>query len=90
MSAIPDLPTDAACAGADLTWWQPPHGTPELDAHRNTRHAKQICLRSCPTLTRVACLRYALTHDVDGIWGGTDPAERDLLRTFTPARSAAS
>lgn len=39
--------------------------------------ARQAC-RTCPFLR--GCLAYALTHGVEGIWGGTTDAERDQLR----------
>jgi WhiB family redox-sensing transcriptional regulator len=29
---------------------------------------------------RIDCLEYALTLDVDGVWGGTTPAERKRIR----------
>lgn len=36
-------------------------------------HAKQFCDR-CPIAND--CRNYALSHDLDGIWGGTTEAER--------------
>lgn len=48
--------------------------------------------RRCPFLHE--CLAYALTNDVDGVWGGTTPAQRSALRdkhgiTLKVAASAA-
>ena len=39
--------------------------------------ARKRC-RRCPIVA--SCLVYALTHDVDGIWGGTTPREREEIR----------
>lgn len=39
--------------------------------------AKEIC-GGCPS--REPCLSYALTSDVQGVWGGTDDADRAFLR----------
>lgn len=42
------------------------------------RPAKELCAR-CPL--RRPCLAYALTHAVEGVWGGTTEDERRELRT---------
>lgn len=39
--------------------------------------AKEACSH-CPIVTD--CLEHALTYEEDGIWGGTDPAERRRIR----------
>lgn len=39
--------------------------------------ARALC-RRCPSVRH--CVGYALTHDVDGIWGGTTYAHREQLR----------
>lgn len=67
----------AACRapGVDPELFFPPTDTPpaaQLSA------ARQIC-GSCPV--RAECLRWALrTGEPAGIWAGTTPAERRLLR----------
>jgi WhiB family redox-sensing transcriptional regulator len=71
--------TDAACATAD-----PELFFPDGQAGRGakTMQAKEICA-TCPIA--VQCLQYAVLNDEDGIWGGTTPSERKLLkksRTF--------
>lgn len=42
-----------------------------------TKRAKRVC-DECPV--RVACVEYAISgRIVDGVWGGTDGAEREAL-----------
>lgn len=43
------------------------------------REAKALC-GQCPARVRDACLAYALTSQVEGIWGGTSGKERRKLR----------
>lgn len=63
---------DAPCTRTDPDVFFPsPGGDP--------RPAKRIC-GSCPDLVRRACLRYALTEDMPGVWGGTTRAERARMR----------
>lgn len=72
---LPELP-GAACKGTDNPEvFFPPagHGGGTFFIER----AKATCA-TCPSAT--ACLQYALTHDVLGIWGGTTRPERKLLR----------
>jgi len=65
--------TDRACIGADTELFFVGGDDPDL-----LEPARERC-RRCPVVT--ACLLYALTHDVDGIWGGTTPREREQIRT---------
>jgi WhiB family redox-sensing transcriptional regulator len=69
MLDLPPLPAwmaDAACREhPDVTWFPPP-GESGLEA-------KAICGRC---LVKEECLRYALEHDLDGIWGGTTVRQR--------------
>ena len=59
---------DRGCVGVDAAVFYPRRLTPgALD------YAKQFCDR-CPIVDD--CRDYALTHDLDGIWGGTTGAER--------------
>lgn len=44
---------------------------------RANKEAKQVC-HACEVERE--CLTYALEADVDGVWGGTSPRERDRLR----------
>lgn len=63
----------AVCAQVDPELFFPPHRANHLGVL-----AKRICAR-CPV--RAECLRYALTDpELDGIWGGTTPRERQRLR----------
>ena len=61
------------CAGVDTSVFYP---------RRRTRgaidYAKRIC-DQCPITDD--CRAYALTHDLEGIWGGTTEAERRALVT---------
>ena len=48
--------------------------------------AKAVCRtgnngRACPVLDR--CLRYALRHNVEGVWGATTTEERQKIRDRT-------
>ena len=65
--------TDRACIGADTELFFVGGDDPDL-----LEPARERC-RRCPVVT--ACLLYALTHDVDGIWGGTTLREREQIRT---------
>ncbi len=63
---LPDL-SRAACRGVD----------PDLFfTDGRTEQAKTVCA-GCPD--RLACLGYALASGVQGVWGGTDDAERKQL-----------
>jgi WhiB family redox-sensing transcriptional regulator len=68
--------SDAACSTADPELFFPVSSSgPAL---RQVAQAKAICARC---LIRQACLGYALdAGPVQGIWGGTMEAERQLLR----------
>ena len=44
---------------------------------KRTQQAKRVC-RHCPALKD--CLRFALTHNLVGVWGGTTDRERADLR----------
>jgi WhiB family redox-sensing transcriptional regulator len=62
----------AACAGASGELFFPTGRDTSL-----AEPAKAYC-RRCPLIRD--CLAYALTHKVEGVWGGTTIAERDVLR----------
>jgi WhiB family redox-sensing transcriptional regulator len=74
----------ALCAQADADAWFPDKG-------RQAVMAKRICA-ACPV--RVQCLDYALAGAdtwsgiATGIWGGTTPRERALLRRSRKAAAA--
>ncbi|HEU0130947.1 MAG TPA: WhiB family transcriptional regulator [Mycobacteriales bacterium] len=64
---------DALCAQVDPDLFFPDHRAVHV-----ARAAKRICGR-CPA--RDACRGYALTYpDLDGIWGGTTPRDRQRGR----------
>lgn len=44
-----------------------------------TAQAKTVCC-TCPV--KAACLRWALTNRVDGVWGGLSEDERERLRRY--------
>ncbi|HEX6518526.1 MAG TPA: WhiB family transcriptional regulator [Streptosporangiaceae bacterium] len=65
-----------ACRGSDPELFFP-EGSGRHAAQQE-RAAKQVCGR-CPV--RAVCLAWALTRpEAEGIWGGTSPFERRLLR----------
>lgn len=63
----------------ELFWPAPRSYTSGSPTNRNRiLHAKAIC-RACPL--REGCLRWALDNDErEGIWGGTTPKERELIK----------
>lgn len=64
-----------ACLGADPELFFPVgDGNPAIT---QIAIAKHVCQR-CPV--QRACLDWALAAGVEGVWGGTDDAERRLLR----------
>lgn len=69
----------AACRGLDTeTFFLPDAMRGPKKVARETA-AKAIC-RGCPVITN--CLNWALTvAEPHGVWGGTTPAERDLINT---------
>lgn len=64
---------DRACIGVDTELFFVGGNDPDL-----LEPARERC-RRCPIVA--GCLLYALTHDVDGIWGGTTSSEREQIRT---------
>lgn len=64
--------TDRACIGTDTELFFVGGDDPDL-----LEPARERC-RRCPIVA--GCLLYALTHDVDGIWGGTTSREREQIR----------
>jgi hypothetical protein len=63
----------ASCEGVDTEYFFPED---RLITSEN-KLAKKIC-STCDFLSE--CLHYSLHHRVQGIWGGTDPRERDRMR----------
>lgn len=61
-----------ACADED-----PELFFPESGQMAQISEAKSVCV-SCPI--RMACLSYALRHDVEGVWGGSTEEERRAMR----------
>jgi WhiB family redox-sensing transcriptional regulator len=69
---------DAACIGAPPGIFYPLARARESWAnHPDAVAAKAICA-TCPVAAD--CLEWAIFNEADGIWGGTDPAERVELR----------
>jgi WhiB family redox-sensing transcriptional regulator len=64
------LTPEAVCAQVDTEIFFPDKGESNV-------HAKKVC-HSCPLISD--CLEYALTHEVFGVWGGTSPRERRVIR----------
>jgi WhiB family redox-sensing transcriptional regulator len=61
---------DALCRQIDAELFFPqPHTVPH--------DAKKAC-SLCPV--RFPCLEYALTQNVEGVWGGTTPLERQKMK----------
>lgn len=88
MDVAPFPPIDGSqpCVDVDPEVFFPKQSQPEY-----SEPAIAVC-RRCPFLHE--CLAYALTHDVDGVWGGTTAVQRDRLRdkhgiTIAVAASAA-
>lgn len=69
---FPPIDGTEACRDADPETFFPKSGVSE-----DAAPAINTC-RRCPFLHE--CLAYALTHDVDGVWGGTTAAQRSRLR----------
>lgn len=69
---IPDQFTSAVCASTDPEAW-----FPEIGITSANRAAQRMC-GVCPHVT--ACLDYALTVRVVGIWGGTTDSDRQVIR----------
>jgi WhiB family redox-sensing transcriptional regulator len=64
-----DWQDDALCAQTAPDMFTPVTG-------ESTTTPKKICALCT---VRTQCLEYALTHDVEGIWGGTTRRERRKL-----------
>jgi len=72
--AAPERPSPA-CAGEDPELFFPiGENGPAL---LQTEEAKSVC-RSCPLMD--SCLQGALERNEQGVWGGTDDAERRRIK----------
>jgi WhiB family transcriptional regulator, redox-sensing transcriptional regulator len=70
---------DAACRDADPDLFFPIAATGA--ASRQMEEAKQVC-RVCPV--QIQCRAWAVDNGVtDGIWGGTTPDERRIIRNLS-------
>jgi WhiB family transcriptional regulator, redox-sensing transcriptional regulator len=75
---------DVACREADPDLFFP-IGTTEV-ALRQMEEAKRIC-RDCPM--QIQCLGWALENGAaDGVWGGTTPDERRVIRSMSRKTTA--
>ena len=74
-----DLPfppnTWTPCQDGDPEWF-----FPGPNERKQAARAKGICRDLCPIATRDACLAYAMTHHVQGVWGGLTEKERSRMR----------
>ncbi len=76
MSVIPNMPQGGACVGKDVEMF-----FPEPPWTRERRYLTSQALKTCEACdVRVACLMYALEWEQHGIWGGTMPKEREIMR----------
>jgi WhiB family redox-sensing transcriptional regulator len=75
----------AACNGRrDIDWFpsgKGGRGGPNREALANLERARQVC-STCPVLSE--CLKYALEHDMVGIWAGTTTRGRRGLDRRPP------
>lgn len=79
MTAKVDWHKDVACRDADPELFFP-IGTTGA-ALRQEEEAKRIC-RNCPV--QIQCMTWALETGVtDGVWGGTTPDERRVIRSLS-------
>jgi WhiB family redox-sensing transcriptional regulator len=70
---------DIACRDADPDLFFPIGATGA--GLRQMEEAKRIC-RACPV--QIQCLAWALENGVaDGVWGGTTPDERRIIRSLS-------
>ena len=74
-----------ACSGEDPELFFAPEGARGADRWSYEVDAKAICAE-CPVVAQ--CLEYALEHRMDGVWGGTNEAERRELRRQPSTRAA--
>lgn len=71
--SAPDQPPPPCAADPEAFY-------PNAHAERAIRAARAVCLTACPYTD--ACLQWALdAGDDEGIFGGTTPHERRLMRT---------
>jgi len=80
---MPDWPGRPACRDADPDLFFAPNlprvageREPEADRQERIAAAKAVCAR-CPIAEE--CLRFALEHDLTGVWGGKSREERRLM-----------
>ena len=67
-----DIDDRPLCAAGDPDMFFPDRRDPQ-----GINKAIAVC-RRCPILD--SCLRYALTYNVDGVWGGTSEQQRRRMR----------
>jgi Transcription factor WhiB len=76
MTLIPNMPTNGACAGKNVEMF-----FPEPPWTRERRRMTTEALKTCEQCdVKRECLQYALEWELHGIWGGTMPKERELMR----------
>jgi hypothetical protein len=73
MTAPPWFAAETPCSGLDFAFFRP-EGQPNYEY---LPMAQAIC-GNCPEVA--PCLKYALAHDVEGVWAGTTEATRNFLR----------
>ena len=74
LKAIDEAPTIPPCQTTDPEIWYSEKG----DVGFNYRKAKEFCSQ-CPVIDQ--CAKYAIeANEMDGIWGGLAPKERQNMR----------
>lgn len=64
---------EASCSGIETEFFFPEKNIWAIE----NRQATKIC-QTC--VVKIECLEYALHHSVDGIWGGTNRRQRQMIR----------
>jgi len=68
----------APCQYLEPEFFFPVRGDGSADnSAEATAPAKEVC-HTCPV--EATCLEFALVHREQGVWGGTDDAERERMR----------
>lgn len=69
---------DAACKDLPNNWFFPEHAQYEKD-RENISEVRKVC-RTCRIFEK--CYNHALRHEEFGLWAGTSPKQRKVLRRY--------